>query len=169
MISAVPSTLILLSKRGWENSWAANTMRSLTTTPISRELARILTKARPCANWWSHLMCWRNNFTGTTETWLWICLHRSIIWPWIQEWTVARSKLRSKLWPVPESADVPYWKTSLSATMTGFFNGCVEKIMDLLQGQIRQIDNLGKQTKVSRPHPAQSPPGWIRLVLPKKF
>ncbi|OQV06071.1 hypothetical protein CLAIMM_10703 [Cladophialophora immunda] len=34
-----------------------------------------------------------------------------------------------------------------NATMTGFFDFCVGKIMDLLLGHIRQIDNLGKQVK----------------------
>ncbi|KIW81283.1 hypothetical protein Z517_04308 [Fonsecaea pedrosoi CBS 271.37] len=34
-----------------------------------------------------------------------------------------------------------------NATMTGFFDFCVGKIMDLLTGHIRQIDNLGKQVK----------------------
>jgi len=34
-----------------------------------------------------------------------------------------------------------------NATMAGFFNGCVEKIMGLLQGHVRQIDNAHKQVK----------------------
>ncbi|OAL29037.1 hypothetical protein AYO22_02473 [Fonsecaea multimorphosa] len=34
-----------------------------------------------------------------------------------------------------------------SATMTGFFNACVETIMNLLQGHIRQIENVNKQCR----------------------
>jgi hypothetical protein len=33
--------------------------------------------------------------------------------------------------------------------MNGFFESCVEKIMDLLEGHIGQIDRLNRKTKVS--------------------